>query len=749
MKRVTAVLISLALLVSLAACGGGTDGAGASNGGPSGGGSPGGGTVPPAATAPSITTQPFAQSVTAPDPATFSVVASGTAPLAYQWRSSTDGTSWNDIVGATGASYATGATEVGMNGRYYSVVVSNSAGSVASSSVRLTAIAATSPPAGGGGPGDGGSGGGGGSGSGGTGGGPTGPSGEFPHTANPIAAAVTLASAAAANFDVSSSSDATVQIPGGASDIVVGGGVMVSLGFPGDTFLEDQSLAVTPATLADLDSGHPLPFQSVLGAFVLNPSDPALPELRTNNLVRVTFTLSQQALDTLGARPVIFSARADGTELHIAPVFANADGSWSTLSLTTNAYHLGIFGIATVNDAQAATLAAAWPSYDDLQLEAAIAPASYERREAILTRQATGSLTFRVLRLGGAVKTAESSSEDEWFAQMRARLDAYYNDEVIPALNAANAANADIAQFQEATQKLITWERMRQLLDLEDDRDVSISQQLIDLANRGLQKAMQDCSANRNAGAAAQALGLARELALFGVETDITLESVMDACGRSTYDVSVDWTQIHNLDYTIKPDADADHAFTRRLLEYTKTSGKLHLSGTTPQISSVSLELTSSNETTCESGAYLCTPEKYSIIANDSAPAVSQCGAYGFYGSYRIDRWNLDARGHYAKPNLYVTFQNATGCARASMAVASGLGTRTNYDQNGNVSSTTSSSAGEEIDTVPWSGGVSVGSSSRIVRRTSPSTGPGVQPGSEERWTTTLTFTITEVIPPN
>jgi hypothetical protein len=290
---------------------------------------------------------------------------------------------------------------------------------------------------------------------------------------------------------------------------------------------------------------------------------------------------------------------------------------------------------------------------------------------------------------------------------------------------------------------------MRQLLGLEDDRDASISQQMIDLANRGLQKAMQDCSANRNAGAAAQVLGLARELALLGVETDITLDSVMDACGRSTYDVSVDWTQIHNLDNTIRPTTDADHAYTRRLLEHTETSGKLHLSGATPQISSVSLKATSSNEATCDSGAYLCTPEKYSIAANDNAPTVRQCGAYGFVGSYRIDRWNLDARGHYAKPNLYVMFQNGFGCAGTSIAIASGLGTQTNYDPNGNVSSTTSSPVGESVDTVPWSGGVSVGSSSRIVRRTLPSTGAGVQPGSEERWTTNLTFTITEVIPPN
>ena len=35
--------------------------------------------------APSISTPPSAQSVTAGDPVTFTVVATGTAPLSYQW----------------------------------------------------------------------------------------------------------------------------------------------------------------------------------------------------------------------------------------------------------------------------------------------------------------------------------------------------------------------------------------------------------------------------------------------------------------------------------------------------------------------------------------------------------------------------------------------------------------------------------------------------------------------------------------
>ncbi|MEJ0040676.1 MAG: hypothetical protein WDO68_32430 [Gammaproteobacteria bacterium] len=724
MKFVIRITALLALL-ALAACGGGSD-----NPAPAGGGD-----APPAptATAPTITTQPLAQNVTVPEPATFSVIASGTGPLAYQWRYSTDGTSWTNIASATGASYATGATEVGMNSRYYSVIVSNSAGSVASSSAQLTATGATPPSSG-----DGGDGGGSGGGSGGS------PSGEFPHTPNPLAVAVTPGAGTLSSFDVSSAADSTVQSPNGASDIVVANGVTVSFGFPGNAFLEDQSLAATQVSLASLDSNHPLPFESVIAAFDLDPTDNTVPEIQTNNLVRVTFTLTQQTLDALSGQLVIFSARSDGTQLHLVPVFANADGTWSALTLTTNVGHLGIFGIATVSGEQAAVLGAAWPSYVDLQLETAIAPASYGLRKTLLSGPAVPA-AFGWRPMAVRINAADSPSDADWAAQMQARVDAYYNDVVAPALNAAGAADADIAQFREASQALSTWERMRQLLGLQDERDATVSQQLIDLTKRGLEKAMEDCSTNKNAAATVQALGILRQIALLGGETDTTLQSVMDTCGRSTYDISVGWTQVHNLDDTVKPDTDAAHAFTAREQLNATASGKLHLSGSTPELTSATLDSSFAYDRICDSGAFSCTPEKRSVIAHDTNALVAQCGSHGFFGSYRVDRWNLDARGHVAGPSLYVTFQNAFGCLGNSFNVASNQATQTNYDNNGSVSSTTTTSASEAVDTAPWSGAAKLGSSSRIVRRSSEVTTPNVQPGAFERWTTSLTFTITEV----
>ena len=90
-------------------------------------------TVNPPPAAPSITTQPANVSVTAPAGATFSVVASGTAPLSYQWRRG-----GVDIAGATSASYVLNPTAVSDNGASFDVVVTNSAGSVTSSAATLT-----------------------------------------------------------------------------------------------------------------------------------------------------------------------------------------------------------------------------------------------------------------------------------------------------------------------------------------------------------------------------------------------------------------------------------------------------------------------------------------------------------------------------------------------------------------------------------------------------------------------------------
>lgn len=90
---------------------------------------------------PGITTQPQSQTVTVGANVTFSVVASGTAPLSYQWRK--DGA---NISGATTSSYTKSNVQAGDAGNY-SVLVSNAAGSVASANAVLTVNGSGTPPA--------------------------------------------------------------------------------------------------------------------------------------------------------------------------------------------------------------------------------------------------------------------------------------------------------------------------------------------------------------------------------------------------------------------------------------------------------------------------------------------------------------------------------------------------------------------------------------------------------------------------
>ena len=85
--------------------------------------------------APTITTQPVNQTVTAGQTATFAVVAAGTAPLIYQWQK-------NGVVipVATSSSYTAPATTTSDNGSAFSVVVTNTAGTVTSSADRKSVV---------------------------------------------------------------------------------------------------------------------------------------------------------------------------------------------------------------------------------------------------------------------------------------------------------------------------------------------------------------------------------------------------------------------------------------------------------------------------------------------------------------------------------------------------------------------------------------------------------------------------------
>ena len=90
---------------------------------------------------PQITSQPINTAVTEPSAANFLVSASGSLPLAYQWRRG-----GAPIGQATNSSYALNPTSAAAdNGAQFDVVVSNSEGSVTSVVATLTVMAPAAP----------------------------------------------------------------------------------------------------------------------------------------------------------------------------------------------------------------------------------------------------------------------------------------------------------------------------------------------------------------------------------------------------------------------------------------------------------------------------------------------------------------------------------------------------------------------------------------------------------------------------
>ena len=120
------LLVTLCLGLSLAGCGSSS--------------SPNTSSGHPQPTLLSITTQPASQTVTAGQTATFTVVASGSAPLSYQWQK--NGT---NLSGATAASYNTPVTTTADSGEQFRVIVSDSSGSDPSSVATLTVNPSTAP----------------------------------------------------------------------------------------------------------------------------------------------------------------------------------------------------------------------------------------------------------------------------------------------------------------------------------------------------------------------------------------------------------------------------------------------------------------------------------------------------------------------------------------------------------------------------------------------------------------------------
>jgi beta-galactosidase len=88
--------------------------------------------------APAITSQPAAQSVAVGQTAMFTVAATGSGTLGYQWYRN-----GSPITGAAAASYTTPATVATENGASFSVLITNAGGAVISNAVMLTVTGGT------------------------------------------------------------------------------------------------------------------------------------------------------------------------------------------------------------------------------------------------------------------------------------------------------------------------------------------------------------------------------------------------------------------------------------------------------------------------------------------------------------------------------------------------------------------------------------------------------------------------------
>ena len=128
-RQLGASLLAAFLAMVLAACGGG------------GGSSDTGGGASAPVEKPAISIQPDNQSVVIGTSATFTVLATGSAPLAYQWKKN-----GVDISGASASTYTTPATSLEDSAAVFTVVVSNSAGAATSSEAQITVTATAEPP---------------------------------------------------------------------------------------------------------------------------------------------------------------------------------------------------------------------------------------------------------------------------------------------------------------------------------------------------------------------------------------------------------------------------------------------------------------------------------------------------------------------------------------------------------------------------------------------------------------------------
>jgi Malectin domain/Immunoglobulin domain/PQQ-like domain len=248
--------------------------------------------------APTISSQPSSKTVTAGQTVTFTVTASGTSPLSYQWQRGGAA-----ISGATSSAHTTAATTSGDNGRQFRVIVSNSKGSVTSNTATLTVNSAMVSPI---------------------------------ISSQPTS--MTVSDGATATFSVTASGTSPLSYQWQKNDSIINGATSSTYTTPATTgadngtrFAANVSNAAGSTTSNDATLGVPAPSAAV--DVITYHNDNA----RTGqNLKETTLTLSNVNPNTFGLRKIVtLNGKVDAQPLFLSGVAIAGQGTHDVVYVVT------------------------------------------------------------------------------------------------------------------------------------------------------------------------------------------------------------------------------------------------------------------------------------------------------------------------------------------------------------------------------------------------------------------------------
>ena len=248
--------------------------------------------------APTISSQPSSKTMTAGQTATFSVTASGTSPLSYQWQRGGAA-----ISGATSSAYTTAATTSADNGGQFRVIVSNSKGSVTSNTATLTVNSAMVSPI---------------------------------ISSQPTS--MTVSEGATATFSVTASGTSPLSYQWQKNDSIINGATSSTYTTPATTgadngarFAANVSNAAGSTTSNDATLGVPAPSAAV--DVITYHNDNA----RTGqNLKETTLTLSNVNPNTFGLRKIVtLNGKVDAQPLFLSGVAIAGQGTHDVVYVVT------------------------------------------------------------------------------------------------------------------------------------------------------------------------------------------------------------------------------------------------------------------------------------------------------------------------------------------------------------------------------------------------------------------------------